>query len=202
LKPGDFDKAQDTVLTSLAKWNSVYTIAQDPSVESAEAMGEKVGRNLAIRVIIQGQQQVLKHLYDYFQILDEQADKLVREMTKKDMEKSKRHGHISWYYMQLMQRRFASQAKYSIIAESRKEAVRQEEKEKVVKASAGMDSPNNKITIEIEAYKAVENKGGIVFGSGGGARGGFDFNVEFKISDALISKSAFDARGFDVDSTV
>ena len=48
------------------------------------------------------------------------------------------------------------------------------------------------------AAKAVENHGGIVFVSGGGARGGFDFNMEVQMSDEFTFKPG---GGAGLDST-
>jgi hypothetical protein len=172
LVPGDFRRSEDAMLAVLTKWNSVYTIAIDPYVESTEAMGEKVGSNLAIRCIVTKQERLLRPLYDYFDNLDRQAEDNLRDMTAKDMDEYAEHGPISWYHMQLTQRRFAGAAKAHIIDVSRKEQAKREK-----------DKQASKILAEIEAAKVIENRGGIVFGSGGGARGGFEFNLEVQLSD-------------------
>jgi hypothetical protein len=165
------------MLAVLTKWNSVYTIAQDPHMESAEAIGEKAGSNLALRCIITKQERLLRPLYDYFNNLDLQAEKNLRDMTAKDMDEYAEYGPISWYHIQAMQRRFACSAKDGIVQISRKEQAKREEEKQATKLLA-----------EIEATKAIENRGGIVFGSGGGARGGFDFNMEVQVTDEFTFK--------------
>jgi hypothetical protein len=182
------------MLAVLTKWNSVYTIAQDPHMASAEAIGEKAGNNLALRCIITKQERLLRPLHGYFDNLDLQAEKNLRDMTGKDMDEYAEYGPLSWYHMQAMQRRFARSVKAAIVQISRKEQAKREEEKQAAKLLA-----------EIEATKAIENRGGIVFGSGGGARGGYDFNMEIQVTDEFTFKpyegGELGEIEFDLDGT-
>lgn len=84
--------------------------------------------------------------------------------------------------MQVSQQGFACKAKEGIVELSKIEAAKQQEKKKAEKAKAEMEAVKAKMSVGLAASKAVENRGGIVFGSGGGARGGFDFTMDVQVS--------------------
>ena len=68
--------------------------------------------------------------------------------------------------MQLSQGRFAKYACLGITEATHGAGVfeREEENKRLTRLQA-----------EMESHKVIENNGGMVFGAGGGARGGFDF---------------------------
>jgi hypothetical protein len=164
------------MLRILTKWNSVYTIFQDPDVRFSEKTGDMLGLRLSVQASSTKRNDLLKPLYKYFATLRQQADANLRELDQKgvkEYEAAVEDGHpeISWFSMQIHQQAFAQKVLDSLTKNARMTVSHQSD---VYEASA--------IEMEYQYTKAIENRGGIVFGQGGGARGGFDFdiNVDFK----------------------
>jgi hypothetical protein len=144
----------------------VYTIDQNPATNAAENRGLEVGRNLASLAIVSKREPLLKHLLDYFKELEFKAEENQRAFTADDHQEYAEFGHISWVYMQLSQGRFAKYACLGITETAHGSGVfeREQEKNRLAQLQA-----------EMESNKAIENRGGMVFGAGGGGRGGFEF---------------------------
>jgi hypothetical protein len=111
----------------LTNWNSVYTIYAAPTAEDSYQMGGQVGLHLAIRLACKGHAGLLKPLAEYFQGLTELAETEIQNLSDADMRDYQEHREISWMYMQLMQRRFAKQARVKIIEIAKIEALKQQE---------------------------------------------------------------------------
>lgn len=165
--PRNREKSEDALLSILGKWNSVYTIQQNPAANVAENRGHEVGRNVARLAITTKREGLLKHLHDYFKKLEVDAENNQREFTEKDHQEYAEFGCISWVYMTLSQLRFAKYACYGIAETTHAGGVfqRQQEKNRLARLQA-----------ELNSNKVIENQGGMVFGSGVGARSSFEFD--------------------------
>ena len=126
--------------------------------------------------------------------MERKAQDNILEMSEADLKDYAEWGPMSWYYLCKMERRFAKHAKAEILTIAKKYSADIEKDERRVKVNTFMD---------IEAVKAIENHGGIVFGSGGGAHGGFDFvgksdwegKVKANASNAPNGQVSGDASG-------
>ncbi|KAE9368224.1 hypothetical protein N431DRAFT_443687 [Stipitochalara longipes BDJ] len=185
-EPSHFAKSQEGLLVILTKWNSVYTIIQDKHADAAARSGFKVGNNLAYRCVIKKNAHLLKPLYDYFQGLETAAKGNVRAMTQKDLDEHAEHGIISWFYMQMMQRIFAGCTKSRILKIAKEQAPKFEEELRWAKANAFLDT---------QTAEAIENRGGIIFGPGGGAYGDYDFIGNFQVQNGFTFKGSEGSSG-------
>lgn len=163
---GNTEEAETAVIAVLTKWNSPYTVNQDERPEASKEMGSQAGRNLAYRCVVKKMSKLLQPLFEYFNIQTTRAAKDLRNMTEADMKDYEEYGAISWYYLCLMEHHFMEASRDAIVEVARTTGKALQEASRQTKIEVHM---------EVAATKAIENHGGIVFGSGGGARGGFDF---------------------------
>ncbi|PMD37909.1 hypothetical protein L207DRAFT_567692 [Hyaloscypha variabilis F] len=156
--PGDRLTSEQAVIDGLTKWNSVYTIIQDPRPVIAHETGHKIGRNLAIRCIVQKKVQLLWMLYEKFNELELKAAENIRDMDSKEIDEYAIYGPTSWYFMSMSQHLFARSAKTAITTIAKSFTPRYEDYLR-------------RVGIKKQMYKkaatAIKNNNGVVFGAGG-----------------------------------
>lgn len=163
------------MITIMTKWNSVYTIVKNPRIEHSQETGRVLARELIDQVMGNLQRpELLKPLYEYFAFHRMSAENNIRACTKKDMDDHAQcekdgFGETSWISINYHQIAFAEKVTDGLI-EFLKEVTQSMAEAKQRESTEG----------EIWYTKAIENHGGIVFGQGGGARGGFEFEMECK----------------------
>jgi hypothetical protein len=120
----------------LTNWNSIFTIYAAPHAEDAHEIGDQVGQHLAIRAICLGKAGFLKPLAEYFEGLVQSAEHEIQNLSSADMKDYEENAEMSWMYMQLMQRKFAKQARVKIIEIAKTEVLRRQERQRRAAAAA------------------------------------------------------------------
>jgi hypothetical protein len=142
--PRDRDESLDGMIKVLTNWNSIFTIYAAPAAEDSHWIGDQVGQHLAIRLVCKSQAGLLKPLAEYFQGMVDSAEREIENLSAADMKDYEEHREMSWLYMQLMQRRFAKQARVRVIEIGKMEALKQQESREMRRRVAG--NQNNPAT--------------------------------------------------------
>jgi hypothetical protein len=142
----------------LTNWNSIFTIYAAPHAEDAHEIGDQVGQHLAIRAICLGKAGFLKPLAEYFEGLVQSAEHEIQNLSSADMKDYEENAEMSWMYMQLMQRKFAKQARVKIIEIAKTEVLRRQERQRRAAALGGGGAEGQNLAAAPSTSTAVDKE--------------------------------------------